>query len=137
MKNKNMGADVGKKRSEEVVEQVQNTQAEQAASAVQVRDPLAAEDAQPEPARPRVDLPRVLHLLRRAALALNAQDPLAPQIRQSIDKVFTLAYMEVGANSPALNHLRTIVGVLALDPHAEAASRDVRAALELLEAPAQ
>lgn len=75
-----------------------------------------------------VDLPRVLHLVRRAALTLPAHDPMSPVLRQVVVDL-------LHSGDRARSHhgkLDTIADVLALDPHSEEAHRDVRAALDLL-----
>lgn len=127
------------------------------AVAVQVRDLPAKEEAGPEPAHEidlrlvqmqadhearearhaaretsrRENIPRVIHLLRRAAVALPTHDPLVTTIRQQIEALLPMGHMGVGTRED-WGSLQTIADALALDPHSEAATRDVRAALELL-----
>lgn len=75
-----------------------------------------------------VDLPRVVHLMRCAALTLSAQDPVTPVLREMVVEL-----LRGGTGAASISRkLAVIADSLALDPHAEAACRDVRAALELL-----
>lgn len=81
-------------------------------------------------ARP-VDLPRVIHLLRRAALTLQQQDPVAPVLKEVVANL-----LHSGSRAESYRHkLTTLAAALALDPHSGEAERDVKAALELLTGP--
>lgn len=83
----------------------------------------------PRPAPRLVDLPRVVHLVRRAAVTLQAQDPLSAILREIV--------ADLVHNGPSAgrsrNSLTVVADVLALDPHATEATRDVREALVALE----
>lgn len=83
----------------------------------------------PRPAPRVVDLPRVVHLVRRATFALQAQDPLTPVLREIVADL-----VHNGPSTGRSRHSLTVVAdVLALDPHATEATRDVREALVALE----
>jgi hypothetical protein len=83
----------------------------------------------PRPAPRLVDLSRVVHLVRRAAFALQTQDPLAPVLREIVADL-----IHNGSTVGRSQHSLTVVAdVLALDPHATEATRDVREALVALE----
>lgn len=72
-------------------------------------------------------------LLRRAAgnATMSPHDPMTITIRQQMDQL--LGLKPSGVDIVGCSYvLQLIADTLALDPHSEAATRDVRAALELL-----
>lgn len=78
---------------------------------------------------PRSDLSRVVHLLRRAALTLNSQDPVVQVLRQVVETVLR----DRSLADSSLHSIALVADALALDPHAVEAERYVRAALNALD----
>lgn len=74
------------------------------------------------------DVAQAVHLVRRAALAMQAHDPLAPILREIVAELVG-GSLAAGRSRHALG---VVAGALALDPHAETVLRDVRAAIQAL-----
>lgn len=75
------------------------------------------------------DVTRAIHLVRRAVLAMQAHDPLAPVLREVVAELVSGSSLSAGQSQ---YRLRAVADALALDPHAESLLRDVREAQEAL-----